>query len=80
MVSQSKGGVLAKATEYINELRTTNCRLAATLKEHENTAQELDALRREVNDLRRENMMLKQQLGPTEEESTVVITTTEHCE
>lgn len=74
---QSKGGILAKACEYINELRTTNCRLASTLKEHENTAEELDLLRREINELRNENLMLKQQLGPTEEDSTVIVTTSE---
>jgi upstream stimulatory factor len=75
--NSSKGGILAKACEYINELRSTNCRLAATLKEHENTAEELEELRREISELRRENIMLKQQLGPTEEDSTVVIATLE---
>ena len=74
---QSKGGILAKACEYINELRTTNIRLATTLKEHENTAEELDALRRENTELKRENNMLKQQLGPTEDDSTVIISTSE---
>jgi len=47
------------------------------LKEHESTAEELDALRRQVIELRKENMMLKQQLGPTEDDSTVIITTSE---
>jgi upstream stimulatory factor len=74
---QSKGGILAKACEYIGELKSTNCRLAATLREHANTAEELDALRREVSELRKENMMIKQQLGPTEDDSTVIITTSE---
>ncbi|ODM97860.1 Upstream stimulatory factor 1 [Orchesella cincta] len=76
-MSQSKGGVLAKAFEYIQELRSTNIRLASTLKEHENTAEELDALRQDIAELRRENMMLKQQLGPTEDDSTVIITTSD---
>ncbi|CAG7823078.1 unnamed protein product [Allacma fusca] len=75
--NSSKGGILAKTCEYINELRTTNCRLASTLKEHENTAEELDSLRREIHELRRENIMLKQQLGPTEDDATVIITTSE---
>jgi len=51
--------------------------LASTLKEHENTAEELDALRQEITELRRENMMLKQQIGPTEDDSTVIITTSD---
>ncbi|XP_021945548.1 upstream stimulatory factor 1 isoform X1 [Folsomia candida] len=75
--NQSKGGILAKTCEYIGELKSTNCRLAASLKEHQNTAEELDALRREVSELRKENMMLKQHLGPTEDDSTVIITTSE---
>jgi upstream stimulatory factor len=75
--NSSKGGILAKACEYINELRTTNCRLASTLKEHENTAEELAALKRQVSELRRENMMLKQQIGPTEEDSTIIVSTSE---
>lgn len=68
---------MAKTCEYIGELKSTNCRLAASLKEHQNTAEELDALRREVSELRKENMMLKQHLGPTEDDSTVIITTSE---
>lgn len=74
---QSKGGILAKACEYIGELKTANCRLLSTLNEHVNTAHELDAVRRELSELRKENMMLKQQLGPTEDDSTVIITTSE---
>lgn len=74
---QSKGGILAKACEYIQELRSTNIRLASALKEHENTAEELDALRQELAELRRENVMLKQQLGPTEDDSTVIVTTSD---
>lgn len=74
---QSKGGILAKACEYIQELRSTNIRLASALKEHENTAEELDSLRRELAEMTRENFMLKQQLGPTEDDSTVIITTSD---
>lgn len=68
---------MAKACEYIQELRSTNIRLASALKEHENTAEELDALRQELAELRRENVMLKQQLGPTEDDSTVIVTTSD---
>jgi len=75
--NQSKGGILAKACEYIGELKSANCRLASTLREHASTAEELDALRREVSELRKENLNLKQQIGPVEDDSTVTVVTTE---
>lgn len=68
---------MGKACEYIQDLRSTNIRLASALKEHENSAEELDALRREVSELKKENMMLKQQIGPTEDDSTVIVTTSD---
>jgi len=74
--TQSKGGILAKACEYIHELRNTNIRLAGTLKDHEAAAEELASLRRENLELRQENMELKQELGVGDEEGTTVIITT----
>jgi len=74
---QSKGGILAKACDYITELRSTNIRLASTLREHENAAEQLATLRRENSELRRENQALKQQLGATEEDEEAVIITSD---
>jgi len=77
--NSSKGGILAKACEYIHELRNTNIRLAGTLKDHESTLEDIATLRRENMDLRRENTQLRQEfrIVDDEEATTVIITTSD---
>ncbi|CAG2177426.1 unnamed protein product, partial [Oppiella nova] len=56
---QSKGGILAKATEYIQELCAENGRLNEVLKENEILNNELDAIRQQFVDTKNENRRLK---------------------
>lgn len=53
MSTQSKGGILAKACEYIEELRTTNTRI---VEAH-------DHLRQQLEELKSENTLLRQSLN-----------------
>lgn len=57
---QSKGGILAKACDYITELRESNERLLIFAKENEQLLAEVESLSREVQELRRENERLRQ--------------------
>uniref|UniRef100_A0A1B6LYF6 BHLH domain-containing protein n=1 Tax=Graphocephala atropunctata TaxID=36148 RepID=A0A1B6LYF6_9HEMI len=50
--TQSKGGILAKACDYILELRSCNQRLLDFSKENEQLAAEMEELRNENNQLR----------------------------
>ncbi|XP_067011840.1 upstream stimulatory factor 1 isoform X2 [Anabrus simplex] len=59
---QSKGGILAKACEYIMELRTSNQRLAECLKENERLTMELEVARQQNEELKRENSVLRSRL------------------
>lgn len=45
MVSQSKGGILSKTCDYIQELRTNNIRMAESLKDTEQIVAEAETLR-----------------------------------
>ncbi|XP_054160888.1 upstream stimulatory factor 1-like isoform X2 [Oppia nitens] len=56
---QSKGGILAKATEYIQDLCAENARLNEVLKENEILSNELDAIRQQFVDTKNENRRLK---------------------
>lgn len=56
---QSKGGILAKATEYIQELCAENARMNDILKENELLSNELDAIRQQFVDSKAENRKLK---------------------
>lgn len=60
--SQSKGGILAKACEYIQELRANNARLPDVLKENERLNMDLDLLRQQCEDLKNENQILRAHL------------------
>jgi len=60
--SQSKGGILAKACEYLSETRKTNERLRDVVKSSEELTRENERLTGEVQRLTRENNMLRQQL------------------
>lgn len=58
----SKGGILSKACEYIQELRTTNSRLAENLKESERVNVDNELLRQQCEELKQENAILRSQL------------------
>lgn len=48
-ISQSKGGILSKACDYIRELRQSNQRLQESYKEVERVEMDNDLLRQQVN-------------------------------
>jgi len=60
--SQSKGGILAKACEYLAETRNTHQKLADTLKKNEEILAEKDRISSRLEQLQKENEVLKQQL------------------
>lgn len=60
--AQSKCGILAKACDYITELRDANQRLVVYAKENEQLVAEVDCLSRRVEELRQENERLRQGL------------------
>lgn len=51
----SKGGILAKACEYIQELRSSNHRLAESAKEVERLSVDTELLRSQVEELKKQN-------------------------
>ncbi|XP_074109381.1 uncharacterized protein LOC141534135 isoform X1 [Cotesia typhae] len=57
--TQSKGGILAKACEYITELRAANQGLGQCLRDNEKLRQEVTALKQHVQRLQRENDQLR---------------------
>ena len=59
---QSKGGILAKACEYITGLRTANARMGESLKEMEKLSVDVELLRQQCEELKQENVMLRTQL------------------
>lgn len=59
---QSKGGILAKACEYIQELRNGNLRLSENAKEVERLSVDLELFRQQCDELKRENELLRQAL------------------
>ncbi|KAL0125261.1 hypothetical protein PUN28_004501 [Cardiocondyla obscurior] len=63
---QSKGGILARAYEYIIELKDTSDKLTQTLQEKSQLRDEVKNLREAVNQLRDENSQLKAQLSKQE--------------
>jgi len=60
--AQSKGGILAKACEYLAETRNTNQRLVESLKQNEGVSAENERLSSQIEQLQQENAILKQQL------------------
>lgn len=58
----SKGGILAKACDYIQELRASAARLPELLKENERLALELELQRQQSDQLRATNQLLKAHL------------------
>lgn len=67
--AQSKGGILAKACDYITELRDSNQRLMVYAKENEQLIAEVDKLSQKVEELRHENERLRQSLRQCSNES-----------
>lgn len=61
--TQSKGGILAKACDYITELKQSNVRLHDCIKENENLVAELELLGRQMEELKVENDQLRAQLA-----------------
>lgn len=61
--AQSKGGILAKACDYIMELRSSNQRLAEYSKENEQLVSDMEVLGRQIEELRMENDQLRAQLA-----------------
>ncbi|XP_015176679.1 PREDICTED: upstream stimulatory factor 2-like isoform X1 [Polistes dominula] len=61
--TQSKGGILAKACEYIGELRAANQGLGQCLRDNEKLRQEITALKQIISQLKRENLQLQTQLS-----------------
>ncbi len=59
---QSKGGILSKACDYIQELRTANQRMVESLKETERLSVDAELLRQQCEELKGENAMLRAQL------------------
>ena len=59
---QSKGGILMKTVEYITDLRSSNTRMAESLKDMERLSVDSELLRQQVEELKNENMLLRAQL------------------
>ncbi|CAI9611596.1 unnamed protein product [Staurois parvus] len=59
---QSKGGILSKACDYIQELRQGNMRLAEELQSLEQLQVDNELLRQQVEDLKNKNHILRAQL------------------
>ena len=55
--SQSKGGILAKACEYLAEMRTTNQRLVDSIKQAEEVSAQNERLSAQVEQLQVRNLI-----------------------
>uniref|UniRef100_A0A8C4N2G4 Upstream transcription factor 2, c-fos interacting n=1 Tax=Eptatretus burgeri TaxID=7764 RepID=A0A8C4N2G4_EPTBU len=60
--AQSKGGILSKACDYIQELRQTNQHMMEALKETERVQMDNELLRQKLEDLESERSLLRAQL------------------
>lgn len=58
----SKGGILMKTVDYINDLRNANTRMAESLKDMERLSVDSELLRQQVEELKNENMLLRAQM------------------
>ncbi|OCT66780.1 hypothetical protein XELAEV_18043032mg [Xenopus laevis] len=59
---QSKGGILSKACDYIQELRQSNLRLSEELQNVDQLQMDNELLRQQVEDLKNKNLILRTQL------------------
>ncbi|KAL4228593.1 Upstream stimulatory factor 2 [Mactra antiquata] len=55
----SKGGILSKACDYINELRQANNRMSDSMKETERLNIDNELLRQQIEELKNENLLLR---------------------
>ncbi|XP_041373071.1 upstream stimulatory factor 2-like isoform X2 [Gigantopelta aegis] len=60
--ASSKGGILAKACDYITELRNANARMGESLKDTERISVDAELLRQQCEELKQENNILRTQL------------------
>ncbi|KAM3824697.1 upstream stimulatory factor 1 isoform 4-T8 [Vipera latastei] len=60
--AQSKGGILSKACDYIQELRQNNIRLSEELQGLEQLQVDNEVLRQQVEDMKNKNLILRAQL------------------
>lgn len=65
---QSKGTTLSKTIDYIDKLRTQNERLTDTLKDHDRLIVENQVLRQQMEELRRENALLRANIHMQQQE------------
>lgn len=63
LVFQSKGYILAKACDYITELKGINEQLAFALKQQEHLSNDVEAMSRKLKDISQENDILKATLA-----------------
>ena len=61
-LSQSKGGILAKACDHINELRSANAQMGESMKDLERISVDNDMLRQQIEELKQENQILRSSL------------------
>ncbi|XP_041335617.1 upstream stimulatory factor 1 [Pyrgilauda ruficollis] len=59
---QSKGGILSKACDYIQELRQSNLRLSEELQGLDQLQMDNEVLRQQVEELKNKNLLLRAQL------------------
>ncbi|XP_077182392.1 upstream stimulatory factor 1 isoform X5 [Paroedura picta] len=59
---QSKGGILSKACDYIQELRQSNLRLSEELQGLDQLQMDNEVLRQQVEELKNKNLILRAQL------------------
>lgn len=55
----SKGGILSKACDYINDLRQANSRMSESVKETERLNVDNELLRQQIEELKNENILLR---------------------
>ncbi|XP_054760232.1 upstream stimulatory factor-like [Lytechinus pictus] len=59
---QSKGGILSKTCDYIQDLRQSNTRMAESLKDAERLSVDIELMRQQLEEVKGENALLRAQL------------------
>lgn len=62
-ILQSKAGILAKACDYIQDIKNENENLAETVRKQQRQLEELQHLREQNNQLKNENALLRNQMN-----------------
>lgn len=68
---QSKGGILAKACEYINELQSANSQLSDNLKDYESLQLEYQVCQQQLEEANQQIQLLSQKLQTHQLESPI---------